>query len=130
MRRAGRRGGRGRPGGPAGRCWPGRQAGYGPAGTPLKSPGNSLTSLVLAAALVVLLPAGSWAEPPVSCEPKPPLRIGSVTLRSISLFSAEEEAKGSVYRLANRLHRPTRPGLIRSFLLFHPGDRYDPELFV
>jgi hypothetical protein len=55
-----------------------------------------------------------------------PLRIGTVTIHATSLFSEQEAAQGGIYRLVNRLHRPTRPELIRSFLLFHEGDPYNP----
>ena len=33
-----------------------------------------------------------------------------------------------LFRLANRLHRTTRPGVIQSQLLFQPGDVFSPEL--
>jgi hypothetical protein len=74
-------------------------------------------------------PVGQALAPPAA-PGQAPLRIGTITLQTTSLFSAEEAARGSIYRLANRLHRPTRPRLIRAFLLFHEGDPYAPELIV
>src|SRR5262249_3754174 len=55
------------------------------------------------------------------------LRVGSITIRSLNVFSPEEAAAGWFYRLANHLHITTRPSVIRRFLLFREGDPYDPE---
>jgi hypothetical protein len=88
-------------------------------------------------ALLGLAPAAGAQAPPAAPPPPAlpsavgggaiPLRIGTINLRTSSLFTPEEAARGSLYRLANRLHRETRPRLIRSFLLFREGDPYDAE---
>src|ERR1700730_10489782 len=107
-----------------------------------------LTGVGWAMALAGLLPAAGPAQTPAppagpaSIEPggrapappagpgQAPLRIGTITLETTSLFSAEEAARGPLYRRATPLPRPTRPRLIRAFLLFHEGDPYDAELVV
>ncbi|HEV7515337.1 MAG TPA: hypothetical protein VGR07_03465, partial [Thermoanaerobaculia bacterium] len=54
------------------------------------------------------------------------LRVGHVEIRSAPLFSAQEAERGGFYRALNALHVPTRPDLIRQFLLFGEGDPYLP----
>ncbi len=54
-----------------------------------------------------------------------PLRVGRITIRSVNVFSPEEAARGWVYRAANAVHFETRESVIRKFLLFREGDRYD-----
>jgi Surface antigen variable number repeat len=55
-----------------------------------------------------------------------PLRIGTITIRSLDVFSPAEASRGWFYRAANSLHIETRPSVIRKFLLFREGDPYDP----
>lgn len=56
------------------------------------------------------------------------LRIGSITVHALDVYSNEEVTHGSMYRLADRLHIETRKGVIEQFLLFHEGDPYSPAL--
>jgi outer membrane protein assembly factor BamA len=56
-----------------------------------------------------------------------PLRIGTVTIEPLDVYSSTEKQRGSFYRLADRLHIETRRSVIEQFLLFHPGDPYQPE---
>jgi outer membrane protein assembly factor BamA len=55
------------------------------------------------------------------------LRIGSVIIVTEDVFTEREAAGGGAYAWTNALHVTTRPGVIRSFLLFHEGDAFDPE---
>jgi hypothetical protein len=59
-----------------------------------------------------------------------PLRIGSITVNALDVYSSEEASKGWVYRVADRLHIDTRRHVIEQFLLFHTGDEYRPELLA
>ena len=56
-----------------------------------------------------------------------PLRIGTVTVRALDVYSSDEADKGWLYRIADRLHIETRRAVIEKFLLFHAGDEYRPE---
>ncbi|PYQ52800.1 MAG: hypothetical protein DMF59_03560 [Acidobacteria bacterium] len=56
-----------------------------------------------------------------------PLRIGSISIEPLDVYSASEQQHGSFYRLADRLHIETRRRVIEKFLLFHAGDLYQPE---
>jgi outer membrane protein assembly factor BamA len=51
-----------------------------------------------------------------------PLKVGRITIHALDIYSKEEASKGSVYRLADRLHRETRRTVIEQFLLFHEGE--------
>jgi outer membrane protein assembly factor BamA len=55
------------------------------------------------------------------------LRIGTVTIEPLDVYSQTEAQRGSVYRLADRLHIETRRHVIEKFLLFRSGDVYQPE---
>ncbi|MCU1347938.1 MAG: uncharacterized protein JWO56_968, partial [Acidobacteria bacterium] len=57
----------------------------------------------------------------------PPPRIGTVTIRSLDVYSEGEASRGLLYRMADRLHFETRPSVVEQFLLFHEGDEYRPE---
>ncbi len=57
----------------------------------------------------------------------PPLRIGTIRVQSLDVYSPAEELRGGFYRLTDKLHIETRPSLIRGFLLFKEGDPYIPE---
>jgi Surface antigen variable number repeat len=55
------------------------------------------------------------------------LRIGTITIRTLDIFDAEESAAGWAYRAANALHASTRESFIQRLLLFQEGDPFDPE---
>ncbi len=55
------------------------------------------------------------------------LRVGTITIVTEDVFTAEEAASGSGYYWTNRLHITTHPGVIRKFLLFREGEPFDPE---
>jgi len=76
----------------------------------------------LAAVLAVL----SWLLllRPVAAEE---LRVGHIEIRTAPVFSAQEAGQGRFYRTLNDLHVPTRPDLLREFLLFAEGDPYVPS---
>ena len=55
--------------------------------------------------------------------------IGEVRVVAQDIFDAKNPGEGNrLFRIANRLHRTTRPGVIQSQLLFRPGDVFSPEL--
>lgn len=54
-------------------------------------------------------------------------RIGTITIEPLDVYSASEAQRGFIYRMADRLHIETRRAVIAQFLLFHPGDVYEPE---
>lgn len=60
----------------------------------------------------------------------PALHIGRITVNAIPIYSDAEVAHGSFYSVVNVLHVQTRAALLRRFLLFHEGDRYDPAKLV
>lgn len=69
----------------------------------------------------------------IACGPRlaaEELRIGTVTIRVLDVFSPEEAARGWVYRAANALHFKTLESAVRRFLLFHEGDPFDPDLLA
>ena len=57
----------------------------------------------------------------------PPLRIGTITIRPLDVYSSDEARHGQLYKLADRLHIETRTSVIRKFLLFREGDVYSSE---
>src|SRR5215210_5403860 len=61
---------------------------------------------------------------------QPPLRVGTVTVRALDVYSSEEAGKGWFYRVADRLHIETRQSVVEKFLLFHAGEPYRPELLA
>lgn len=89
-----------------------------------------------------LLPSG--AAPPPDAVPLPPpaqsseqevpedgvleargMRIGSIVVRNQDIFDPSDPKEDRrLFRLANRLHRETRPEVITEQLLVHPGDAY------
>jgi hypothetical protein len=79
-------------------------------------------SAAAAFGLVLLTALRLGAEKPES----PSLRVGRITIRSVNVFSPDE-ATSRLYRAMNSAHVPTRPFVIRKFLLFREGDPYDPE---
>jgi outer membrane protein assembly factor BamA len=57
--------------------------------------------------------------------------IGEVRVVAKDLFDTEKpEENRRLFRLANHLHRTTRPQVIESQLLFRPGDVFSPELIA
>ncbi|MGE5717091.1 MAG: hypothetical protein ACM369_10615, partial [Acidobacteriota bacterium] len=62
--------------------------------------------------LVLLIALRLAAEEPEAS----PLRIGKITIRTVNVFSPGEATSG-LYRAMNRAHVPTRPAVIRKFLL-------------
>lgn len=63
----------------------------------------------------------AWAQPASR------LRIGTITIEPLDVYSSTEAEHGSIYRLADRLHIQTRHAVIAKFLLFREGDPYEPE---
>jgi hypothetical protein len=80
----------------------------------------SLRRLLLATCAVLLLASAAIAE-------DAPLRIGTIRIQALDVYSPVEAMRGSFYRLTDRLHFNTRPSLVRGFLLFKEGDPYVPE---
>ncbi len=78
------------------------------------------------------IPATLRAQPPESrTEPLYPSGavIGSVSIDADNIFDLENpEEDGFFYRLANKLHRVTRPNVIQQQLLFTEGDDFSPRL--
>lgn len=57
--------------------------------------------------------------------------IGDVRIVTKDIFDPDEPGEDKkIFRLANRLHRTTRPGVIESQLTFQPGDVFSPELIA
>jgi hypothetical protein len=75
--------------------------------------------LALSLALVVTTALGAQTEPP--------LRIGTITVRPLDVYSSDEARHGKLYRLADSLHIETRKAVIEKFLLFREGDVYSAD---
>jgi hypothetical protein len=57
--------------------------------------------------------------------------IGEVRVAAKDIFDPADPGEDrKLFRLANRLHRTTRPGVIERQLLFKPGDVFSPELIA
>lgn len=57
--------------------------------------------------------------------------IGQIIIDNQNIFDLSDPRENNwVFRLANRLHIRTRPGVIRSQLLFHTGDPYSRRLLA
>lgn len=54
--------------------------------------------------------------------------MGKISIDARALFAPETAQTGLFHRAANLLHRQTPDALLRSFLLFHEGDPFDPTL--
>jgi outer membrane translocation and assembly module TamA len=63
----------------------------------------------------------------LSAQTEPPLRIGTITIRPLDVYSSDEARHGRLYQLADSLHIETRKSVIEKFLLFREGDVYKPE---
>jgi hypothetical protein len=69
------------------------------------------------------------AAPPGAPAIPPGTVIGEVRVRSKDIFDAEKPGEDRrIFRLANRLHRTTRVGVVERQLLFRPGEVFSPEL--
>jgi len=56
-------------------------------------------------------------------------RIGKIEIHIVQIFDLSNPADNNwVFRLADRLHIPTRPAVIRAQLLFRSGQRYSRKL--
>ncbi|MFO1400905.1 MAG: hypothetical protein U1F30_06795 [Steroidobacteraceae bacterium] len=90
--------------------------------------------LALLLPLLPLLGAGvAGAAPAADAGVLPPdaeleaagARVGTITIISRQIFDLDDPRENrAVFRLANRLHMRTRPGVIRAQLLFREGDPY------
>ena len=58
----------------------------------------------------------------LSAQTEPPLRIGTITIHPLDVYSSDEARHGALYKLADRLHIETRKSVIEKFLLFREGD--------
>ena len=54
------------------------------------------------------------------------IRIGTITIQTENVFGAGEDDRAA-FEIANHLHVTTRESLVRKFLLFGEGDRFDQE---
>jgi len=78
--------------------------------------------------------SGGTAGPGSPCAGETEGQGGDAVIRDIQIrvrpiFDPELPAEDRrLFRLANRLHRSTRSGVIRRQLLFEPGDRFSPRL--
>lgn len=84
-----------------------------------------MRSIRYAAALAALLPSAAAAQQPPDSAPQ----IHAVVVRRLNVF-APSEASSFIPRLANSLHRVTRPSIVQRELLFGPGSRYDSALVL
>jgi hypothetical protein len=57
----------------------------------------------------------------------PGLRIGSITIRNLDVYSSKEATRGWLYDITDRLHIETRQSVISKFLLFKEGDELRPD---
>lgn len=79
---------------------------------------------VFAPCAVVVLVGLAFAVP-TRAQDRP--RVGTVTVRTLDVFTSAEAALAWPYRVADAVHVKTRESTVRRFLLFHEGDVYDPE---
>jgi hypothetical protein len=86
-------------------------------------PRNLSILLPLAVAVLVSATAGGVAA-------GEPVRVGTITVRTLDVYTAGESESGWPYRAAAAVHVKTRESVIRKFLLFHEGDPYEPERLV
>lgn len=61
-------------------------------------------------------------------QPNSILRIGTISIETLDVYSSDEATRGRFYQLADKLHSETHPSVVRGFLLFKEGDPYDPAL--
>lgn len=87
-----------------------------------RKPRLSRPAAAAALALAILVPAALQAQTDSSAN-QPPI-ISTIRLQRLNIF-ADSEATFFLPRLANRFHVRTRPGVIRTELLFREGEPYD-----
>jgi hypothetical protein len=84
---------------------------------------SGVTTRFRGPALVLLSLLAAAAAAPSRAEP--PLRFGTIRIRSLNVFSPEEAERGWIYRFADSLRFTTRESVIRRFLLFREGEPYN-----
>ncbi len=85
-----------------------------------------------AVSLFLLLCGQPDCSPPFQAAfaPRAP-EIQSITIEIGNIFDLSDPRENKrLFRLANRLHRTTRPRVVRQQLLFHRGDPLDPEVLA
>lgn len=75
---------------------------------------------------VLLALLGFAVAAALSAQTERTLRIGTITIHPLDVYSDAEAGHGSLYKLADRLHIETRKSVIEKFLLFREGDPYSP----
>ncbi|HSK78275.1 MAG TPA: POTRA domain-containing protein [Thermoanaerobaculia bacterium] len=105
----------------------------------LRCPGHlAIAFLLVGCALLVAEPAGArnlffFSTPEAAAtEPAVPIPpgavIGEIRVVTRNIFDPKKPGEDRwIFRIANRLHRTTRPGVVESQLLFRPGDVYSPD---
>ncbi|MDP9348107.1 MAG: hypothetical protein M3P24_03045 [Gemmatimonadota bacterium] len=87
--------------------------------------------LLLLVCVAALLPRATSAQASPEC---PEGRISHVFVDNHAVFDASDPGLdprfARLYRTVNRLHVPTREGVIRREILFREGDCYSPELLL
>jgi hypothetical protein len=76
---------------------------------------------------VLLVFLGLLVATAPSAQAEPPVRIGTIIIRPLDVYSSDEAGHGRLYQLADSLHIETRKSVIEKFLLFREGDVYSPE---
>jgi outer membrane protein assembly factor BamA len=103
----------------------------------LRCPRHLAIAFLLGASLLPASPA--WARKPPRAQEAAPIVtippgavIGEIRVVTRNIFSPKQNPGEDkwLFRLANRVHRTTRPGVVESQLLFETGDPYSPELIV
>ena len=80
-----------------------------------------------------LAAAGAWAQapalPPFAALEAAGARVGEISIVTQNVFDAQDPAEdNALFRLANRVHVPTRPSVIRRALLFRSGEPVSARL--
>lgn len=76
---------------------------------------------------VILVFLGLTFASAIVAQTESPLRIGTITIHPLDVYSQDESRHGRLYELADRLHIETRRSVIEKFLLFRSGDVYSVE---
>ncbi|MBI3548729.1 MAG: hypothetical protein HY078_06720 [Elusimicrobia bacterium] len=86
--------------------------------------------MILGALCAILGAAGAAGAAPVPKE-WAGKRIASITIRAYNVFEREEAKDPKpLYWIADRIHKTTRPWVIRQELLFKEGDPFNPDLIA